>query len=102
MRDGYYNTTSLSGGALSAAREHAGSQDERLLAFFRAHPEQSFTRDEVHELVLPEAQNTSVTRSLNTLMKDGRLAKLEQFRPGRMKAKQHLWQYVGPQQRKLI
>lgn len=104
MSSTFYNTIHLNGGDLTDATAAALTQDEKILAYMAAHPNDAFTRDELHELVLPNAQNTSVTRALNTLMNLQLVEKLAAFRKGRFGVRQHLWKFIDPSepQRRLI
>ena len=101
----YYNTTNLNGEELRARIVLAKTQDAKLMTWFCNYPDRKFTRTEVHRAALPAAPVASVVRALNTLMKEGHIVKLKEFRMGEMKHRQHLWQltprYKEPEQRDL-
>ena len=87
----YYNTTHYNGEQLELRIRNARNQDAAILVFLNHYRNDSFTRDEVHEKVLPNAQNTSIGRALNTLMRLGYATKLSEMRDGNMGHQQHLW-----------
>lgn len=99
MRRTYYNTTGVTGDELDDYQNRALSQDERLLAWFRANPR---AKPIASELVLAVFLNrcpiTSVRRSLNTLMNEGYIQKLdEQRRTGDWRRPEHCWRLVRRQ-----
>lgn len=66
----YFNTTSKKGEELEKARVKAGSETERILTFFRSHPNESFAPFEVEARLFPSAGSRHITntrRSISTL-----------------------------------
>jgi len=72
----------LAHAALAEAEAQATRQEDRVLAFFHAHPAQRYTPVEVHRRVLPEAPLTSARRALTNLTTAGHLEKCAEQRPG--------------------
>jgi len=90
----YYNTTNIfDNQKLDEYEQKAVTQEEELLDFFQRHPDQKFSRDELHCFVLRDAPVSSITRALANLKKQNRVARLDEYRQGRYKRRQHLWQY---------
>ena len=86
----YYNTTNLSGTELKMRIIKAGSQDDRILSFFRNG--KAWTPCEVHARIFGNnTPITSVRRSINTLTNEGYLTKLEDKKVGIFGDKVHLW-----------
>lgn len=74
----FYNTTHLSGKELKAKQIRAGSETERILSFFQAPPNESFTPFDVERRLFPDAKPLHITntrRSITTLTKMGCLEK---------------------------
>jgi hypothetical protein len=87
----FYNTTEISGETLAERIAAAKTQDIAVLTWFRAHPNDGFTRDEIHRCVVPNAPITSAGRAMNTLMEAGMITKTSEFRDGEYGARQHIW-----------
>jgi hypothetical protein len=96
----YYNTVKYSGEELQTRLLRAKNQDQAVLLWMANHPDDDFTRDEVYKLVMPRAKESSVGRSLNTLMEAGYLNKLDIFRMGDAGSRQHRWQLKRQPNRK--
>lgn len=68
----YYNTTSESGKQLRQNIRQALRQDDKVLEFFKFHPDNEFTPFEVAQAVFDEhTPITSVRRSITNLTKKG-------------------------------
>jgi hypothetical protein len=66
----YFNTTSKTGDDLKEARVRAGSETERILTFFRNHPNESFAPFEVEARLFPNFHPrhlNNTRRSITTL-----------------------------------
>ena len=90
----YYNTTGYEREELRRRIAMAANQDEAILLWLVQYPTQSFIRDDLHTRVLPDAQNTSIGRTLNTLMRLGLVAKLSEKRMGNKDHQQHAWRLI--------
>jgi hypothetical protein len=90
----YYNTTEIfNRQQLDEYEAKAQTQEEILLEFFECHPDKKFTRDELHCFVLRDAPVSSITRALANLKNQKRIVRLDEYRDGKYKRRQHLWQY---------
>ena len=100
----YYNTTHETGADLAKYQDAALSQDERLLAFFQAHPGVTWTRAEMHRHVLTEAPVASITRSLKTLTNKGLVEKTGETREGAYGRPCYTWRLAErePEQQELL
>jgi len=92
----FYNTISAPDNELKVYTAQNARQDDKILAFFRANPTNSFTPPEVHDALFgPNTPDDSVKRSLHTLSncKEQYLIKLpkEYMRKGRYGKKNHVW-----------
>ncbi|MBV7531315.1 hypothetical protein [Chitinophaga sp. sic0106] len=105
----YYNTNNLSGSALAIATEDAVSQENLIQSFFNKHPTGEYTASDVeYELkksgkLHDRTPITSIRRAITTLMKDGRLAKLDKtiISPHGMGSPEHLYQ-LAPSWKKAV
>lgn len=73
----YYNTTNSEGRELDSFKIKAKAQELKVLAYFQAHPFQTFTPEDIGRAVLPNAPRTSWGRALSNLTKDGALEKTD-------------------------
>ena len=69
----------------------ANQQDECIMEFFREHPDDCFSREEINRRVLPEAPYTSAQRSITNLTKGGFLEKTVLMEMGQWGKMVHLW-----------
>ena len=90
----FYNTTHERGQTLQLFEHQADNQDQAVLRWFLANPDTAVNRDQLHRYVLQSAPATSLGRSLNTLMRDGLIEKLDTKQPGRWGRPQHLWRLI--------
>jgi Fe2+ or Zn2+ uptake regulation protein len=91
MKD-YHNTNRESGEVLESSRRRARQQQERVLAFFQAHPIELYTREEIHRLLFSEGTPfTSVQRCLSNLTDVGKLQKTEMMRVSSFNKMVHTW-----------
>lgn len=86
----YFNTNNEEGEELDKSEEHAKTQEEKILEFLDSHSG-SYTPDEIHRLVLPNAVLTSVRRALTNLTTKGKLEKTSEMREGNYGKKVHTW-----------
>lgn len=100
----FYATVPTTRDELRAYRSKAGDQDLRVLSFFRAHPGELFSQEQVHERVMPAAPRSSVCRAINTLTKAGFLEKTPLTVIGSQGRRVHTWRLLppGPAQRSLL
>ena len=87
----YYNTNHEEGETLERSRGQAANQDERVLSFFREHPDDCFSREEINRRVLPEAPYTSAQRSITNLTNAGFLEKTVLMTMGQWGKMVYLW-----------
>ena len=87
----FYNTCNLEGTELKERKIKAGSQNDRILGYFRSHPYQNFTPFEVQE-ALGMACINSVRRAITTLtLRHGLLVMNEERRNGRFGMTNNTW-----------
>lgn len=101
----YYNTTNAVGRDLEKYREAAENQEDVVLAFYQARPEDAFSPDDVQRRVLPEAPLTSVRRAITNLTSRGDLVKTDRKARGRYGRLAYLWRLAEkpkPQQAELV
>lgn len=80
----YFNTTSLSGPALTARKERIGGQNRKVLDYFRARPEGLYTPFNIQDnLFRSDVPITSIRRAMTTLTELGYLVKTDVKKPGR-------------------
>ena len=91
MTQTYYNTNREEGETLQRSLDQAGKQDDRVLEFFREHPNGLFSREEVNRRVLPEAPYTSAQRSITNLTDRGYLEKTVIMAMGQWGKMVHTW-----------
>ncbi len=93
----YFNTTHLTGENLSKAKLQSGKQEDKMLSFFQDYPNNSFTRHEVRDYMIQQKRiheitpESSIGRSLNTLMREHKIVKLSAMRMGKYGKPNHLW-----------
>ena len=88
--DIFYNTCNLSGTELKERKIKAGSQNDRILGYFRAHPYHNFTPFEVQES-LGMACINSVRRAITDLTEHGYLVMTAERRNGRFGMTNNTW-----------
>lgn len=88
----YYNTTNLSGKDLIIATNKANTQKEKVFAFFKLFPEQTFTPAEVHMQIFDESVPlTSTRRAMTDLTKLGLLMQTSEKREGVFGTPNYCW-----------
>jgi|TARA_Y100000310_G_scaffold135869_2_gene134789 hypothetical protein len=97
----YYNTNQEVGDKLHASWAQTAKQDELIYSIFVSDSlafhvnNAGLTPDEVHEITgsnyYKEWPITSIRRAINTLTKDGKLAKTDELRTGGHGKKTHVW-----------
>ncbi|NBB18048.1 hypothetical protein GVN20_01660 [Runella sp. CRIBMP] len=93
----FYNTTAENGLDLTLYKSKALAQDAKVLNFMLQNADQKFTICEIFDRLLAEqiihehTPRTSICRSLNTLMKEGKVSKLQEKRMGCYGRPNFLW-----------
>ena len=88
----YFNTTSLSGPALTARKERIGGQNKKVLDYFRSHPEGFYTPFDIQaNLFSSNVPITSIRRAMTTLTELGYLVKTDVKKPGRYGEMNYCW-----------
>jgi hypothetical protein len=93
----FYNTIHLQGSNLAKAKKQAETQESKILAFLQANKEQSFTKHEIKTALVNlgkiggNTPESSISRALSNLHKEGKILKLEEMRLGEFDKKNHLW-----------
>ena len=87
----YYNTNHLTGLELAHAQDFAGSQEDKVLNFFRFYPGDYYTAEVINEAVLPGAHRGTVSRALRNLTIRGLLEKTENYGKSKGSVKVHTW-----------
>lgn len=93
---GYYNTNRERNPVLMQSQLKALSQQEIiLLSFMKSHTPDSFTPDEIHEIIFIDngTPPTSVRRAITNLTNAGHLVKTDKKRMGRYGKMVHTWRY---------
>jgi hypothetical protein len=73
----------------------AGTQEYRILQFFKAREGVPYSPERIQELVLPGAPLTSVRRALSNLTRLGDLVKMDQCTEGRYGRPVSMWILAG-------
>lgn len=73
----YYNTTASHGRELAEYRVKAKAQEVKVLDWFLAHPNDTFTPEDIGEHVLRNAPRTSWGRALSNLTRAGWLERTD-------------------------
>lgn len=92
--DLFHNTTCLEGSALRRREIRAGSQNERILEWFRMNPNKLYTPFDIHNIYYSNgcsAPITSIRRAMTDLTKLGYLVKTEEKRPGEYGELNYCW-----------
>jgi hypothetical protein len=94
----FYNTIHLEGDDLVKAKKQAGSQETKIVDLLKTNSRYNFTKHEIYKSLVLQGrikQNTpesSISRALTNLMKDGYIVKLSGMRMGGFDKPNHLWQ----------
>ena len=80
MRRSYFNSTHIRGQMLSEYEIKARSQNKQTLEFFEHHPYGVFTSEDINDLVMPGAPETSPRRALTWLKTEGLLQQVGQMK----------------------
>ena len=90
----YFNTTNQKGEVLRRHKEKAETQNEKILAFFKARPAIHFSPTDIWRLLFREGcPLTSVRRSLTNLTNEGALEKTEKTKYGMYGRKEYCWKF---------
>ena len=87
----FYNTTGEVNPQLSLFKERAEGQEAAVLGFFEKNGDRKFLRENI-EGIFYQYPTASVVRTLNSLMKAGKILKLNEYRVGKYGVRCHLWQ----------
>lgn len=93
----YFNTTDLEGKELQESITKALRQDAKVLEFFKKNPQEKLTKYEVLDklkqanIIDERTPETSIGRALNTLMNEGYILKLNEFKIAKYGKRNHLW-----------
>lgn len=98
IADSYYNTTRISGKKLVTYEIKATNQEDRVLEFFRARPDDQFTAEDIGTLVLPGTPRTSWGRALTNLTKRNVLEKTDRQTEGAYGRPIYYWRLRHGQQ----
>ena len=96
----FYNTIHLQGTDLVKAKKQAETQESKILDFLKANSKQKFTKHEIKIALVKlgrireNTPESSISRALTNLCKDGKILKLEEMRLGEFDKPNHLWQVV--------
>lgn len=91
--DRYHNTNGLSGDDLKQKQMKTGSQNRKVLDFFRSHSYENFTPWEVNRaLGMNNTPITSIRRAITDLTEMGYLRRTDIQRPGLYKEPCYAWQ----------
>ena len=96
----FYNTIHLQNEDLAKAKKQAETQESKILDFLKANPKQKFTKHEIKIALVKlgriraNTPESSISRALTNLCKDGKILKLEEMRLGEFDKPNHLWQVV--------
>lgn len=87
----FYNTSHLTGADLTQAKRAAMTQEELILAFFKARAGQLLTPEDALKALSPRTPITSARRAISNLTLEGHLIKTERMRAGRHGKPIHYW-----------
>ena len=71
----YFNSTRVAGQTLAVYEKKATAQDDKVLEFLQHNPRLEITAEDINDLVLQGAPETSPRRALSTLFRDGLVEK---------------------------
>jgi predicted ArsR family transcriptional regulator len=101
MRAYHQTQPYLSGDQVAQYETVAQTQEQLVLAFFQAHPEKSYSPEQIQSAVLPQAPITSVRRAITNLTTTGELVRTEWVAEGRYGRPIGMWQLAKKQVRQL-
>ena len=93
----FYNTIDLQGTDFAKAKKQAETQESKVLGFLQANIKLSFTKHEIKTALVnlgkmnERTPESSVSRALSNLHKQGKILKLEEMRLGEFDKPNHLW-----------
>ncbi|WP_395049027.1 hypothetical protein [Flavobacterium sp.] len=93
----FHNTIGESGRELNEAIKHNNTQNSKILAFFKANQNVSYTRCEALKQLIEtgilseKVQNSSISRAFNTLEKANLLHRTGEKRKGDLGRIQDIW-----------
>jgi hypothetical protein len=101
--NGFYNTIHLEGNELVKAKKQAESQETKILDLLKTHSSKSFTKHEIKIALVSlgkinvKTPESSISRGLSNLYKQGKVLKLEEMRLGEFDKPNHLWKLASEQ-----
>lgn len=95
MHDSFYNTTHERGADLKKREVKAESQEARVLRYFQANPHGSWTRSELHRVILRNAPVSSITRTLANLKSRGEIERTDDQRDGDFGVPMYTWRLAN-------
>ena len=93
----FFNTINLQGSNLLRAKKQAETQESKVLDFLQANIKLSFTKHELKNALVNlgkmnvKTPESSVSRALSNLNKQGRILKLKEMKLGEFDKPNHLW-----------
>jgi len=87
----FFNTISLKGTELAQVKRSAQTQEDAVLAFFRARPGHLITPEDALKALGARPPITSVRRAITNLVSQGKLIKTERMRKGQWGKPIHYW-----------
>lgn len=95
----YHNTTQETGENAARFEEIARTQEDCVLAFFRAHPRaDGWTPSEVNRRAMRSCPLTSTRRAITNLTRDGKLVRTNMKRKGPYGRPEYAWRIGSPTQ----
>ena len=95
MTEHHYNTTHESGSLLQKFESQGKSQEARLLKYFQANPASSWTRSELHRVIMRKCPVSSITRALANLKNRGLIERTADKRDGDFGRPMYLWRLAS-------
>jgi hypothetical protein len=87
----FYNTNKLAGDELRAVVAAALTQEQRILALFRARPDELLSPEDVMAVLPKHTPLTSARRAITCLTSAGKLVKTSAMRKSKYGKPMHLW-----------
>lgn len=91
----YYNTNKESGETLILSQVKASNQDDVILLYFKNHPRELFTPDEIHDKTGLSCPVTSIRRSMSNLSTAGKIVKTDTMREGKYGKNTHCYRLTS-------
>jgi len=91
----HFNSTHESGAFLKKIERKAESQEVQLLKYFQANPASSWTRAELHRVILKDCPVSSITRGLANLKNRGQIERTAEKRDGDFGRPMYCWRLIS-------